>query len=104
MGIKPSALTPTGSLARDEREAALGVLEGKADAAFGLAALARQLKLDFVPLCRERYDLLVWRRAWFDPPMQTLSEFCRSAAFADMAKELSGYDVSEFGKVHSNGA
>lgn len=102
-GLEVGMLADGGPPARDEREAALAVLEGRADAAFGLSALARQLHLDFVPLCRERYDLLVWRRAWFEPPMQKLFEFCRSEAFATMARELGGYDVSGLGTVRFNG-
>lgn len=57
--------------ARSESEAAVAVLEGSADAAFGLAALAAQYKLAFVPIIEERFDLLVSRRAWFEPSIQT---------------------------------
>jgi len=89
--------------ARTESDAALAVLEGKADAAFGLRAMAGQLRLAFVPLMRERYDLLVDRGAWFDPPMQRLVSFCRSDAFRAKATDFAGYDVSGFGNVHFNG-
>ncbi|WP_321339320.1 helix-turn-helix transcriptional regulator [Breoghania sp.] len=103
-GMKPEELVIAGSPARDERDAALSVLEGKADAAFGLSALARRFQLDFVPVARERYDLLVWRRAWFEPPLQTLFDFCRGAAFAQMTAELGGYDIRGLGRVQFNGA
>jgi excisionase family DNA binding protein len=91
------------STARTESEAALAVLEGKADAALGLRAMAEQLRLAFVPLLRERYDLLVDRGAWFEPPLQHLVGFCRSPAFEVKANEFPGYDVGGFGKVHFNG-
>ena len=90
-------------LARTETDAALAVAEGKADAAFGLLALARQFRLGFVPLVRERFNLLVDRRAWFDPPLRKLIKFCRSDSFRQKANELQGYDVSGFGRVHFNG-
>ena len=90
--------------ARSENDAALAVLEGKADAAFGLKALASQYRLGFVPVATERFDLLVDRRSWFEPPMQTLLEFCRSAPFHAKAKELQGYDIGTLGRVHFNGA
>ncbi|MGH6944331.1 MAG: substrate-binding domain-containing protein, partial [Geminicoccaceae bacterium] len=67
------------------------------------AAMARQFRLDFVPLVRERYDLLVRRRAWFEPPLQRLAAFCRGARFAAKARDLGGYDVAGFGRVHYNG-
>jgi len=89
--------------ARTESDAALAVREGKADAALGLHAMAHQLRLGFVPLVRERFDILVDRAAWFDPPLQRLITFCRSSAFLAKAGELAGYDVSGFGNVHFNG-
>ncbi|MGI9481038.1 MAG: substrate-binding domain-containing protein [Hyphomicrobiales bacterium] len=89
---------------RSEADAALAVFEGKADAAFGLQALAEQYKLAFVPLIEERFDILVLRRAWFSAPMQTFLTFCKSDGFKARAGEFTGYDVSGFGTVHFNGA
>jgi putative molybdopterin biosynthesis protein len=88
---------------RTETEAALAVLEGKADVCFGLESLASRYRLAFVPVIEERYDLLVDRRAWFEPPMQTLMRFCANIAFREQAQEFAGYDVSNLGKVHFNG-
>ncbi|RIA47199.1 helix-turn-helix transcriptional regulator [Dichotomicrobium thermohalophilum] len=90
--------------ARSEADAVLAVVDGKADAAFGLKCLARRFRLAFVPLISERFDLLVSRRAWFDPPFQTLLSFCRRPEFAEKAADLGGYDVSGFGTVHFNSA
>lgn len=90
--------------ARSEADAATAVLEGKADIAFGLAALAQQFRLGFVPLIEERYDLIVDRHAWFEEPFQTLLAFCRSGEFSVRAGELAGYDVSNRFKVRGNGA
>lgn len=89
--------------ARNETDAAAQILNGAADAAFGLEAVARQYRLDFVPLLRERFDLLVWRHAWFEPPFQRLIAFTRSELFASKVAELGGYDVSGIWTVHRNG-
>lgn len=102
-GVDPGGILWT-DVARTESDAALAVLEGKADATLGLRAVAEQLRLGFVPLLRERYDLLIDRAAWFDPPMQRLVGFCRSPAFQARAAIFSGYDVSGFGTVHFNAA
>lgn len=88
--------------ARSEADAALLVQDGSADMAFGLSGVAVQLRLEFVPVLEERYDLAVDRRAWFDPPMQALAVFCRSPAFAARAIALSGYDVTGQFQVHFN--
>lgn len=98
------ALPQGGPMARDEREAALAVLDGRADAAFGLAASARQFRLDFVPVCEERFDLLVSRRDWFEPPFQALVAFSRTPAFAQMAETLGGYRIDGIWTPHFNGA
>ena len=89
--------------ARSEADAALSVVEGKADVAFGLSALAAQYRLTFVPILKERFDLLIDRHAWFEPPLQTFFAYCRSDALKRRALELAGYDLSGFGKVHFNG-
>jgi putative molybdopterin biosynthesis protein len=102
-GFAPGAVEFTAT-ARTETDAALAVLDGKADAAFGLFALARQCRLGFVPVIRERFDLLLDRRSWFEEPMQTLMHFCRSNPFLTKAGELGGYDVSGLGRVLFNGS
>lgn len=90
--------------ARSETDAAVAVYEGAADAALGLKGLARQHGLGFVPIVKERFDLLVDRRAWFEPPMQRFIDFCRTDGFLSRASEQHGYDASGFGRVHFNGA
>jgi len=102
-GLSLDALEVVAPPARTEADVAIAVADGKAEVGLGLAAMARQFRLDFVPLVRERYDLLIWRRAYFEPPLQRLWAFCRSAPFAAKARELGGYDVGGFGRVHYNG-
>ncbi|MFQ6547972.1 substrate-binding domain-containing protein [Aestuariibius sp. 2305UL40-4] len=91
-------LTP----ARSEDDAARAVAEGVADAAFGLEALAGLYGLRFVPVVEERFDLLVDRRAWFEPPLQRLAAFCRGAEFAERAEAQRGYDFSGLFEVRWN--
>jgi putative molybdopterin biosynthesis protein len=88
--------------ARSEMDAVVQVLEGKADVTFGLATLAAQFRLGFIPVIEERYDLLVDRRAWFEPTWQKFIQFCRSKVFATRANELTGYNLSQQFSVHFN--
>lgn len=101
-GITPDQLELI-SAARGETYAAQAVQEGKADAAFGLEALAKQYQLDFIPLTKERLDLLVDRHFWFENPMQNLLSFCAQKPFRTRAAELGGYNVSNLGHVLFNG-
>jgi molybdate-binding protein len=89
--------------ARNEADVAHAVAAGRAAAGLGIAAAAQQYGLEFLPLVEERYDIVAWRRDFFDPPLQRLMAFCRNPAFAERAGELGGYDVSGFGTVHYNG-
>lgn len=103
-GLDPTRLELVTPPARSEAEVALAVAAGKADAGFAVETVARQFQQGFVPLFRERYDLAIWRREFFEPPLQKLLGFCRNAAFRRRAEELGGYDVSGLGRVHYNGA
>lgn len=103
-GIKPQDFELLPDYARTETDAALTVVSGKADAAPGLSGLARQFDLGFLPIATERYDLLIDRRSWFEPPMQTLLQFCRTPVFQQHAADIGGYDLTSHGKIHWNGA
>ena len=103
-GIDPASLEMLASPARSEHDVALSVADGKADVGFGIAAVARQNRLGFVPIFQERYDLAIWRRDYFEPPLQAVLAFSKTAQFAERAKELGGYDVSGCGTVRMNGA
>ena len=102
-GLLLDALTflPDPALAEDEVAAA--VAEGRAEAGFGIRAEAQARGLDFVPLVRERFDLVMARRDFFDPPLQALLAFARGAAFAARAARMGGYDIAETGRVAFNG-
>jgi excisionase family DNA binding protein len=89
---------------RSETDLALALADGKADLGLGLEAAARQYKLDFLGLIEERFDLLVWRKAYFDPPFQKLLALGASDAFKTKARTLGGYNIANFGAVHWNGA
>lgn len=92
------------SPARSEVDAVVEVVEGRADASFGLASLAVQYRLGFVPVIDERYDILVERREWFSETWQSLLKFCQTPAFHGHARELAGYDIDAQFQVHFNGA
>jgi molybdate-binding protein len=102
-GLEGTRLELVEPPARSEADVALAIAEGKADAGFAVETVARQFRLGFVPLFRERYDLAVWRRDYFEPPLQKLFAFCRTSAFLQRAAELGGYDVGGLGRVHYNG-
>jgi putative molybdopterin biosynthesis protein len=101
-GMSGDELQRIPAVERSETDLAAAVAAGRADVGFGLEASARQFGLEFSPLVVERFDLVVWRKAYFDPPFQKLTRFCAGAAFRERAETLGGYDVTQFGSVHYN--
>ena len=103
-GLAQTDIRALPNRARTEEELAITLHDAKAEAGFGLGALSGLFGLRFVPLLEERFDLAVWRRAWFEPPLQKLIRFLASPACAARAKELGGYDLTGLGQIHHNGA
>jgi putative molybdopterin biosynthesis protein len=78
---------------------AQAVRAGRADCGVATRSVARAADLDFVPLAWERFDLVLRQRDYFLPGQQALFAFLRTRAFADRARELTGYDVATVGEV-----
>ncbi len=102
-GVDQAALNLVPQHARSESDLALTIFEGKADAGLAIAAAARRYRLDFLPLARERYDLVVRRRDYFEPPMRKLLRFAATPEFAARAAEMGGYDIAGVGRITFNG-
>ena len=103
-GLNPATLDLLAPPARSELDVAIAVAEGKADAGLGIEAVARQQRLEFKGLFQERYDLVVWRRDYFETPFQALLRFATSDNFLRRAEEMRGYDISSLGTIRLNGA
>jgi putative molybdopterin biosynthesis protein len=101
-GGDPDRLRWAEETASTGHEVGLAVLGGRADAGLATRAVAHQLKLEFLPLATERFDLLIRRRDYFEPPFQKLMAFAHGAAFRARAASLTGYDISGLGTVHYN--
>ena len=80
-------------------DAGLAVLGGKADAAPAIRPVAELLGLDFLPLRWERFDLLINRDRFFEPPVQRFINLLHDPAFKQIAGEYVGYDLSTSGKM-----
>lgn len=78
---------------------AMAVTAGRADVGLGILAAAQALDLDFIPVVRERYDLVIPTDLMQDERMRLLIEIIRSRSFIDQVVALGGYEVEETGKV-----
>jgi putative molybdopterin biosynthesis protein len=78
---------------------AAAVASGAADCGLGIAAAARALDLDFVPLFKERYDLVIPREHYESPLLRPLLDVLADPRFKAEVQKLPGYDVRHMGEV-----
>lgn len=78
---------------------AAAVASGAASAGLGIRAAANALKLDFVPLSHERYDLVIPRPFYEGELLQPLLRRLHDPAFREAVAAMPGYDVKPMGNV-----
>jgi putative molybdopterin biosynthesis protein len=99
-GLAPDAVRAASRTAESEDDLASMIAMDDADCGLGIRAASAGL--DFVPLAREEFDLVLRRRDYFEPPFQSLLAFARTEAFARRAAFLGGYDLEGLGDVRYN--
>jgi putative molybdopterin biosynthesis protein len=79
---------------------ASAVLSGIADAGVGILAAAKALDLDFVPVARERYDLVIAKDYCDSEAVSALVGMISGEdELRTIVKNLGGYDISDMGKI-----
>ncbi|GGF83350.1 hypothetical protein GCM10010912_30600 [Paenibacillus albidus] len=76
------------------------VARGEADVGIGIEKAAKIIDgLEFIPLIRERYDLVMIKNTSTEPWIQTVIDTLRSSTFQDELSSIHGYDLSETGSI-----
>ena len=79
---------------------AAAVASGAADTGLAVLSAARALGLGFVPVAQERYDLAILEEYYDTPMLQALLTVIREdSGFRTQLEQMSGYDLSEIGRV-----
>lgn len=79
------------------------VARGEADVGLGIEKAAMQVNnVDFIPLQRERYDLVIRQEDLVKPHFQALMSILNSTAFKNEVLGIGGYDVSHMGQIIAN--
>jgi putative molybdopterin biosynthesis protein len=78
---------------------AVAVASGLVDCGLGVRSAANALGLDFIPIEKEEYDLVLRRDFYASPSGQALLAAMRADSFRDAVRALGGYDVSRSGTV-----
>lgn len=76
------------------------VARGEADVGLGIEKVAMQfINLDFIPLHKERYDLVIRQEDLEKPHFQALISVLKSPSFRNEVMGIGGYDISRMGEI-----
>ncbi|MDD2620960.1 MAG: helix-turn-helix transcriptional regulator [Syntrophomonadaceae bacterium] len=78
---------------------ALKVANGEADFGIGIEFAAQRMGLDFVPLFKERFDLVILQETAEKPEWQQIQAVINSIAYKRAVEQHIGYDTSLTGKI-----
>jgi putative molybdopterin biosynthesis protein len=103
--LKDNDISPVAINGYDKEEythmgIASAVASRSADTGMGILTAAIALNLEFIPVAKERYDLVI-RADYLESPMMKafLKIISSDVEFRDAVTSLGGYDVSDMGKV-----
>jgi putative molybdopterin biosynthesis protein len=97
LGILPSGVKGYTHEVDTHIAVARGIAQGKADVGLGIEAAARASQIDFLPLYRERYDLVMPIENHRSKKLAPLLKVIASRDFQQAVTEAGGYDTSQTG-------
>jgi putative molybdopterin biosynthesis protein len=99
LGVEPAQVCGYDREEYTHLAVAAAVASGRADCGLGIHAAAAALKLDFIPLYKERYDLVIPRQHYHSPLLAPLLALTHDQAFRRAVESLPGYDTRLMGNV-----
>ncbi len=98
-GIQPLQINGYTHEANTHLEVAINVARGNADVGLGIEGAARSCEIDFLPLFRERYDLVMTVEKFHSQPVRSLLEIITNEEFKKLIAGIGGYDISQTGNT-----
>jgi|AntRauTorckE6833_2_1112554.scaffolds.fasta_scaffold00234_10 putative molybdopterin biosynthesis protein len=80
--------------------AAIQIAEGTADTALGIRAAAQAVDLDFIPVKKEKYDIIIKKDMLEDKRIKQIIKIIKSEKFKHSVTELKGYSLDESGNIN----
>lgn len=98
-GVEPLAIEGYKIEVESHFAACSAVLQGNVDAAPGIRYVSHLLGLDFVPLFKERFDLVVSRERFVNVQTKAFLNFFNEPVLLHSLKDHRGYDMSQTGSI-----
>ena len=97
LGIDPGSIKGYGDDEFTHMSVAAAVLSGRADVGLGIYAAAKALRLDFIPVVTEQYDLVIPEGYFETKNIQLLLETINTPEFKKRVEALGGYSTEKTG-------
>jgi len=100
LGIFGESIKGYDNETRSHLAVASAISRGEADVAVGNEKISRLVdNIDFIPLKKERYDLVFRKEDLHTKEIEMLLKIIRSEAFNNEFGNIGGYDTSDMGKI-----
>ncbi len=98
-GVKSQKIHGYENCVAKHMDMGLEILVGKVDAGPGIRSVANILGLEFIPICWERFDLLISKDRFFDQGIQLFLPMLKGKVIQKASLQLGGYDLSSTGRM-----
>jgi len=98
LGVDPTTISGYSREEHTHLGVAAAVAAGRADTGLGIQAAARAFGLDFVPVAREPYDLVLRAAGLDDEVLAPLWDLLEQSEFRAQVEKLGGYSCAETGR------
>ena len=79
---------------------AAAIVEGQADVGIGTGRIIKQFpELEFIPVQRERYDLVIKKDMYYSPEIQAMLQILRSREYQNDIFSIADNDYTDLGKI-----
>ncbi|MBG9453484.1 hypothetical protein ABE61_05160 [Lysinibacillus sphaericus] len=97
--ISPSSIKGYNEEEMSHIDVSSAVANGHADIGIGIEKISKLIDVDFIPLVRERYDIVLLKTPENQLLIETIKEILNSPDFQAEVVALGDYDVSQMGQV-----
>ncbi|MGE7688079.1 substrate-binding domain-containing protein [Lysinibacillus sp. NPDC097214] len=97
--ISPSSIEGYNEEEMSHVDVASAVANGNADIGIGIEKISKLIDVDFIPLVRERYDIVLLKTPENQLLIESVKEILNSPDFQSEVVALGDYDVTQMGQI-----
>ncbi|MDD1502147.1 helix-turn-helix transcriptional regulator [Lysinibacillus sp. CNPSo 3705] len=97
--ISPTSIDGYNEEEMSHIDVASAVANGHADIGLGIEKISKLIEVDFIPLIRERYDIVLLKTPENQLLVESVKEILNSPEFQSEVVALGDYDVTQMGQV-----